>query len=527
MSPRTGTAYKAKREDEPALHGEVPGSSRMVDAEVVQLQFAFLSGEIPTAESGREVSRGRSTAGASAGRAEHEWRGEPLRSSQTSMKPNGGDGMRSPQDKPEPRNGLLERILSRGNMQKAWKRVKANKGAPGIDEMTVEEFPEFARKGWETIRTSLMKGTYQPRPVRRVEIPKASGGTRPLGIPTVTDRVIQQAISQVLGGMFEPAFSENSYGFRPGRSAHQAVNAVRRADMEGYSVAVDADLSKFFDTVNHDKLMSLLGRRVRDKRVLRLIARYLHAGFSKDGVVGATVEGVPQGGPLSPLLANIVLDELDKELERRGHRFARYADDFIILVKSVTAGRRVFAGIRKYIERKLHLRINESKSKVAPVRECDFLGFRISGRKIRWSPDVGREFKRRIKELTSRSWGISMEERIRKLSEYMRGWMNYFGISEYYRPIPDLEVWIRRRIRLCFWKMWKKTRRRRTELIKLGTHPMDAILTARSRQGYWHLSRSLATQTGMTNSWLSSLGLPSIKEQWIAIHYPHQRKATS
>lgn len=284
---------------EPAQHGEAPGSVRTVDAEVVQLEFAFLSGEIPSVESGREVSRGRSTAGASVGRAEHEGRGEPLRSSQPSVKPYGGDGMRSPQDKPEPRNGLLERILSRGNMLKAWKRVKANKGAPGIDEMTVEKFPEFARKGWEHIRSSLMRGTYRPEPVRRVDIPKASGGTRPLGIPTVLDRVIQQAISQVFGGMFEPAFSENSYGFRPGRSAHHAVNAVRKAGAEGYAIAVDADLSKFFDTVNHDMLMRLLGRRVRDKRVLRLIAHYLRAGVSKDGVVEPVTEGVPQGGPLS------------------------------------------------------------------------------------------------------------------------------------------------------------------------------------------------------------------------------------
>lgn len=491
-----------------------------VDAGVVQLKFAFLSGDTPPREEGRGDSRRRSTASALAGRPEHEGRQEPRRSAAPSEKPNGGDGSPSTQDKPEPQSELLERILSRENMLRAWKRVKANKGAAGIDEMPVEAFPEFIRHHWENIRLSLERGTYQPKPVRRVEIPKPTGGKRPLGIPTVLDRVIQQAIAQVLGPLFEPVFSRNSYGFRPQRSAHQAIRAVREAVQEGYTVAVDADLSKFFDTVNHDVLMRLLSVYVRDKRVMKLVARYLHAGVSVEGHVEPTTRGVPQGGPLSPLLANVVLNELDRELERRGHRFARYADDFIILVKSRTAGQRVYAGIRDFIQKRLHLAVNETKSKVAPAGECRFLGFRIQGRQIRWDPDAEREFKRRIRQITSRRWGISMEVRLQKLREYMQGWINYFGISEHYSPLPKLDQWIRRRIRLCYWKMWKKPRKRMSELMKLGTHRKQAILAGRSRKGVWVLSRTLATQTGMTDAWLASNGLLSLKEQWVAIHYP-------
>jgi len=346
------------------------------------------------------------------------------------VKPNGGDGSLSTQDKPEPQSNLLERILSRENMLRAWKRVKANKGAAGIDEMTVEQFPEFVRHHWAEVRLSLLKGTYTPAAVRRVEIPKPTGGKRPLGIPNVLDRVIQQATAQVLGPLFEPVFSQNSYGFRPQRSAHQAIRAVHKAVQEGYTIAVDADLSKFFDTVNHDVLMRLVSVHVHDPRVMRLIARYLHAGVSINGHAEPTTQGVPQGGPLSPLLANVVLNELDKELEQRGHRFARYADDFIILVKSHSAGQRVYAGIRNFIEKRLHLRVNETKSKVAPIGECRFLGFRIHRKRIRWDPDVEREFKRRIRELTSRKWGISMEVRLQKLrdNERMDELLRYIGV---------------------------------------------------------------------------------------------------
>jgi len=523
VSPRTETAYKAKEAGEGPQHSEAQGSVSMVDAGVVQLQFAFLSGEIPTVQAEREVSRGHSTASALVGRPEHEGRQEPPRCAEPVTTPNGRTGNRRSEDKPESQSNLLERILSRENMLLAWKRVKANKGAAGIDAMTVEQLPEFVRQYWTHIRLSLEKGTYTPRAVRRVEIPKPTGGKRPLGIPTVLDRLIQQAIAQVLGPLFEPVFSEHSYGFRPQRSAHQAIRAVQNAAQEGYKVAVDADLSKFFDTVNHDVLMRLVGRRVNDKRVMRLIARYLCAGVSLNGCIEATAQGVPQGGPLSPLLANIVLHELDKELEQREHRFARYADDFIIMVKSRSAGQRVFASIRRFIEKRLCLCVNETKSKVAPLQECRFLGFRIHHKRIRWDPDVEREFKRRIRKLTGRNWGVSMEFRLHKLAEYMRGWGNYYGISEYYTPIPKLDKWIRRRVRLCYWKMWKKPRKRMAELMKLGTGKKEAILAGRSRKGYWCLSSTLATQSGMTSDWLAEQGLLSLKDLWVAIHYPQQR----
>ena len=520
VSSRTETSYKAESLGKGAQHSEALSLGDTVDDGIVQLEFTLLSGEIPIPNRNGEVSRRHSTASALAGRPEHEGRQESLRCEESSVKPNGGDESLSKQDKLESRNDLLECILSRENMLKAWKRVKANKGSSGIDEMTVEEFPEFARHNWEHIRLSLMKGTYTPKAVRRVEIPKPTGGKRPLGIPSVLDRVIQQATAQVLGPLFEPVFSQNSYGFRPQRSAHQAIRAVQKAVQNGYTIAVDADLSKFFDTVNHDVLMRLLSVRVRDKRVMRLIVRYLHAGVSINGNVEATTQGVPQGGPLSPLLANIVLNELDKELEQRGHRFVRYADDFIVMVKSQSAGERVFGSIRNFIEKRLHLHVNETKSKVAPIGECRFLGFRVHRKRIRWDPDVEREFKRRIRVLTSRSWGVSMEVRLLKLSQYIRGWVNYFGISEYYTPIPKMDGWLRRRMRLCYWKMWKKPRKRMSELMKLGTNRKEAILAGRSRKGYWRLSRTLATQSGMTDAWLASQGLLSIKELWVAIHYP-------
>jgi len=423
-------------------------------------------------------------------------------------------------ESPDPNGHLLERILSRENLQRAWKRVKANKGAPGIDKMSIEEFPEFARKQWDDIRESLLAGTYQPSPVRRVEIPKPTGGTRPLGIPTVLDRMIQQAMSQALGPIFDPEFSEFSYGFRPGKSAHNAVRKLREYIREGYRIAVDLDLSKFFDTVNHDVLMHRVSRKVRDKRVLRLIGKYLRAGVMVNGRLGKTSKGVPQGGPLSPLLANILLDDLDKELEKRGHRFVRYADDFVILVKSQSAAERVKAGIQRFLERKLKLKINEKKSQVAPTDKIDFLGFTFKGTKIRWSDKAFREFKRRVKRLTGRSWFVTMSYRYKKLAEYIRGWMNYFGISEYYRPIPEIDQWLRRRLRMCYWKQWRYARTKVRNLRKLGTSLYTAISVAISRKGPWHLARTLATQSGMTNQWLKDQGLVSVKELWVNIHYP-------
>jgi RNA-directed DNA polymerase len=421
---------------------------------------------------------------------------------------------------PDPNDHLLEQILSSDNVLKAWKRVRANKGKPGVDRMSVDEFPEFARAHWEGIRDSLFSNTYQPLPVKRVEIPKPTGGTRPLGIPTVIDRVIQQSINQVLMPIFDPGFSEFSYGFRPGRSAKDAVYKVREYIRQGYRIAVDMDLSKFFDRVNHDVLMHRVARKIRDKRVLRLIGKYLRAGVKVRGRLQKTREGVPQGGPLSPLLANILLDDLDKELEKRGHKFVRYADDFIILVKTHRAGRRVKESITRFLKRRLKLKVNQDKSQVAPTDKTNFLGFTFKGTKIRWSEKAFREFKRRVRKLTGRSWFVSMKYRMGKLAQYIRGWVNYFGISEYYRPIPLIDQWIRRRLRMCYWKRWRYTRTKVRELRKLGTSLRAAILVGLSRKGPWRLARTLATQTGMTNKWLKDQGLVSVKELWVNIHYP-------
>ncbi|MDP6494539.1 MAG: group II intron reverse transcriptase/maturase [Dehalococcoidia bacterium] len=441
-------------------------------------------------------------------------------SSHDTKNPKGGVHMGHVIESPNPNEHLLERILSRENMLRAWKRVKANKGAPGIDGMSIESFPEFLRQHWQSIRESLWTGTYQPLPVRRVEIPKSTGGTRPLGIPAILDRLIPQAIAQVLVPIFDPDFSESSYGFRPGRSAHDAVRQARKYIREGYHIAVDIDLSKFFDTVDHDVLMHRVARKVRDKRVLRLIGKYLRAGVMINGRLQATRQGVPQGGPLSPLLANILLDDLDKELQRRGHRFVRYADDFLILVKSRRAGERVMSSVTRFLQRKLKLQVNPDKSSVTTTNQCTFLGFTFRGTKIRWSDDAFREFRRRLKRLTGRSWRVAMEYRVRKLNQYVRGWMNYFGISEYYRPIPEIDAWLRRRARMCYWKQWRYARTKVRELLKLGTSLHAAISVAMSRKGPWRLSRTLATQTGMTNQWLKDQGFVLVKDLWVNIHYP-------
>ena len=441
-------------------------------------------------------------------------------SSHNTEKPTGGVHMRRVTEPPDPNDHLLERILSRENMQKAWKRVKSNKGVPGVDGMSIREFPKFSRDHWNSIRQSLLDGTYQPLPVKRVEIPKPTGGKRPLGIPIVMDRLIQQAICQVLMPIFDPGFSEFSYGFRPGKSAHDAVRKVREYIREGYCIAGDMDLSKFFDTVNHDVLMHRVARKIRDKRLLRLIGKYLRAGVMVDGRLQSTRKGVPQGGPLSPLLANILLDDLDKELERRGHRFVRYADDFVILVKSQRAGERVMHSVRRFLERKLKLKVNEDKSQVAKTDRINFLGFAFKGTKLRWSDKAFREFKRRVKRLTGRSWFVSMEYRYKKLAQYIRGWMNYFGISEYYRPIPEIDHWLRRRVRMCYWKQWRYVRTKIRNLLKLGTHPGVAIPMSLTRKGPWRSARTMATQTGMTNQWLKDQGLVSVKELWVKIHYP-------
>jgi len=406
----------------------------------------------------------------------------------------------------------LEQILSRENLLKAWKRVKANGGAAGMDGMTIAQFSAFARQHWERIGSDLLRGTYHPAAVRRVMIPKPNGDLRPLGIPTVLDRVIQQAIAQVLAPLFDPHFSTHSYGFRYGKQAHQAVRAVEAANTAGYTQAVDCDLKSFFDTVNHERLMNL--------RVLRLIGRYLRAGVVlPDGSREATTQGVPQGGPLSPLLANIMLDPLDKELEKRGHRFARYADDFLILVKSARAAQRVMASVTRFVEVRLGLVVNRQKSQAAPLRRCTFLGFAIKRGQVVWTDKAYQRFKERIKEITSRSWGISMSRRLDELRRYAVGWLNYFGISHTYRQVLELDPWLRRRVRLCYWKQWQRPRTRRRHLIALGIHPDEVMKASRCRRGYWWMSGNGIVQRALDNAWLREQGVPDLKAQWIEMHY--------
>ena len=438
--------------------------------------------------------------------------------SHPSSNPTGGEGVRRGLAQPTLHDDLMERVLERGNMQRAWKQVKANQGAPGIDGMRIEDFTEFAHTRWTDIRQALLDGTYQPQPVRRVPIPKPDGGERLLGIPTVLDRLIQQAIAQILGPIFDPTFSASSFGFRPGRSAHGALRQVQDHIKAGYRIAVVLDLAKFFDTVQHDVLMVRVARRIGDKRLLALIGRYLRAGVLIGEHIQATEIGTPQGGPLSPLLANILLDDLDKELERRGHRFTRYADDLLILVRSHRAGYRVKESITRFLTQRLKLVVNEKKSRIDPIDDCIFLGFTFRGSKLRWSEQAYEDLRYNLRRLTGRSWGVSMGYRLYKLAQYVRGWMGYYGISDYYRPIPELDHWLRRRVRMCYWKQWRKTRTKIRNLLALGTGKRQAILTALSSKGYWHLARTLATQTGMTNQWLKSQGLISVRDRWMKAH---------
>ena len=436
----------------------------------------------------------------------------------TTENPHGGVERQRDATKPTLHDDLMERVLDGENLQRAWKRVKANKGAPGIDGMRIEDFAEFARLNWPAIRQALRDGSYRPEPVRRVTIPKPGGGERLLGIPTVTDRVIQQAIAQVMGPIFDPGFSDASFGFRPRRSAHGALRRVQTHIGNGYRIAVDLDLAKFFDTVQHDVLMTRVGRKVRNKRLLELIGAYLRAGVLVGGTFEATEIGTPQGGPLSPLLANILLDDLDKELERRGHRFVRYADDLVILVRSRCAGERVMGSVSRYLTRKLKLVVNEHKSRVVKTDDCEYLGFTFRGRKLRWGDRAFADFQHRLRRLTGRSWGVSMTYRLKKLAEYVRGWMGYFGISDYYRPIPELDHWLRRRVRMCYWKQWRGVRNRIRKLLSLGAVKRSAIWTGMSSKSYWHLSRALGTHTGMTNDWLRRQGLIGIRDQWMKAH---------
>lgn len=432
-----------------------------------------------------------------------------------------GEGVSQRSDpKPAFSNDLFERVLQRDNLHAAWKRVRANKGAAGIDGMSVDEFPAWAKSGhWREIVSELETERYQPAPVRRVEIEKPEGGTRQLGIPTVTDRVIQQAIAQVLTPIFDPEFSNNSFGFRPGRNGQQAVMQVQRIIKEGRRFAVDADLSKFFDRVDHDLLMTLLGRKVRDKRLLKLINRYLRAGVMDDRHYRESREGVPQGGPLSPLLANIMLDPLDKELERRGHKFARYADDFTIIVKSQRAGERVLRSISRYLQQRLKLVVNTTKSHVVKTGECQFLGFTFQGKRIHWQPKTLQKFKQQVRRLTNRNWGVSMKYQLFKISQYLRGWINYFGIASGYQRCVELDHWIRRRVRMAYWRQWRRPRTKVRNLMKLGVHVKAAVACGITSKGPWRSSRTPGIQQALSNAYLKSQGLYALRDGWIKLHH--------
>lgn len=405
---------------------------------------------------------------------------------------------------------LLEKVLHRDNLNLAYKRVKKNGGSHGIDGMGVDELLPYLREHGESIRERIREGKYRPEPVRRVEIPKPDGGVRLLGIPTVLDRMIQQAIAQVLTLIFEKEFSNHSYGFRPGRNAQQAIRQARAHINEGYKVVVDIDLEKFFDRVNHDKLMSLLSKRVADKRLLRLIRSYLEAGVMLGGLVSATEEGTPQGGPLSPLLSNVMLHDLDKELERRGHRFCRYADDSNIYVRSMRAGQRVMAGISKYIEERLKLKVNRKKSAVDYPQRRKFLGFSFYRKqeeiRVRIHPKSLKRFKDKVRAITSRSNAWDMEARIKKLNQAIQGWIGYFSMADMRGHCQTLDEWIRRRLRMCYWKQWKKIGTKHDNLVRLGLDDRKAWQYANTRKGYWHTSNSPILSTTLNNSYFRRIG---------------------
>ena len=417
-------------------------------------------------------------------------------------------------DRLEVKEDTLERILSKDNLNQAYKRVKANKGSPGIDGMTVEELLLYLKQEGEVLRQRILAGEYNPRPVRRREIPKPDGGVRQLGIPTVVDRFIQQAIAQELGKIFDPSFSDSSYGFRPQRSAHQAIMAARSYIEQGYCWTVDIDLEKFFDSVNHDKLMALVARKVRDKRVLKLMRKYLESGIMLNGVRVKNEEGTPQGGPLSPLLANIILDELDKELEKRGHKFCRYADDCNIYVRSRKAGERVMESITHYIEKVLKLKVNRNKSAVDKPSRRKFLGFSFYTKEGKARNFIHKKplsrFKVKVKEITSRSNAMSMEMRKEKLNQLIRGWVNYFHIADMDGVAGKLDQWIRRRIRMCYWKQWKKIRTKRENLMRLGLNQHKAWMYANTRKSYWHTAGSYILTITLTNKYLENQGFLSL-----------------
>lgn len=411
----------------------------------------------------------------------------------------------------------MEEVCSRLNLRLALKRVRANKGGPGIDGMTVAELPAYLKGHWPILQEQLLVGTYEPKPVKRVEIPKEGGGVRTLGIPCVLDRFIQQAVLQVLQPRWDPTFSDHSYGFRPGRSPHQAIARAQSFVAEGYAIVVDTDLKNFFDEVNHDMLMGRVAKRVADKRLLKLLRAFLNAGMMIGGVVSQRVKGTPQGGPLSPLLSNLLLDDLDRELERRGHRFVRYADDCNIYVRTARSGHRVMKSVKDFVTRKLKLKVNEEKSAVGTARERKFLSFRIGTSSEPTKRRIARQaltkFKMRVKERTRGTRGQSIEQVVEGLAVYLRGWIGYFGFCETPSTLRSLDAWVRRRLRCLLWRQWKTGKRRYQELRKRDVNADLAAKTAGSPQGPWHLSRSWALNYALPNAFFRSLGLPSLADR--------------
>lgn len=407
-------------------------------------------------------------------------------------------------------NGLLEQILSPSNLNVAFKQVRRNKGAGGVDKMEVESLKDYLVREKDELITSIERGQYRPNPVRRVEIPKENGKRRQLGIPTVVDRVIQQSIAQQLTPLYEPGFSPSSFGFRPKRSAHQALRKCRDYITEGYVYAVDIDLERFFDTVSHSKLTEVLSRKVKDGRVISLIHKYLNAGVMNEGKYEATLEGVPQGGPLSPLLSNVLLNELDKELERRGHKYVRYADDMVIFCRSRRSAERTMQSIIPYIEGKLFLKVNRDKSQVAHVRGIKFLGYSfyvVKGEgRLRIHPKSVAKMKARIKELTSRSSGWGNDRRKEALSQYIKGWVQYFKLADMKLLLVKVDGWYRRRLRMVIWKQWKRIKTKMANLVKLGIKKQKAYEWANTRKSYWHTAGSFILTRTITTDRLRLAG---------------------
>jgi len=413
--------------------------------------------------------------------------------------------------------GLMESVVERGNMTAAYKRVVGNRGSGGVDGMSVTTLKRYLKTQWERIKEELLENRYMPSPVRAVEIPKPSGGMRKLGIPTVMDRLIGQGLHQALEPIFDKGFSKSSFGFRRGRSAHQAVERARGYVAEGYQWVVDIDLEKFFDTVNHDVLMSLVARKVKDKRVLRLIRRYLQAGIMLDGLVEARAEGTPQGSPLSPLLSNVMLDELDKELERRGHRFIRYADDCNIYVRSERAGQRVMKTITAYLSKRLRLRVNGEKSAVGRPHKRKFLGYSMTAEptpRLRVSPQNEQRLKAKLREIFRRGRGRSLNRVIEELSPILRGWMHYFRLSEVKRPFEEIDEWIRRKLRCILWRQWKHAVTRAKKLVQQGLDEERALQSAGNGRGPWWNAGASHMNTALRKAYFDRVGLVSLLEMF-------------